>query len=43
MFVWRTLNEKIQWLKLYEHKDFHAIVEDKYEVRNYWKQFLLER
>ena len=35
----KTLNEKIQWLKLNERKDFHTIVADKYEVRKYWKQF----
>lgn len=31
----KTLNEKIQWLKLYEHKDFHTICADKYAVREW--------
>ena len=31
----KTLNEKIQWLKLNERKDFHTIVVDKFEVRNW--------
>ncbi|WP_163515715.1 ATP-grasp fold amidoligase family protein [Gelidibacter japonicus] len=30
-----TLNEKINWLKLYDRKDLHAIVADKYKVRAY--------
>lgn len=30
-----TLNEKIQWLKLYEHKDFHTTCADKYAVREW--------
>lgn len=30
-----TLNEKIQWLKLYEHKDFHTTCADKYVVREW--------
>lgn len=34
-----TLNEKIQWLKLYVHEDFHTVVADKYAVREYWKKF----
>lgn len=32
------LNEKIQWLKLYDHKDYYTICGDKYEVRNWLKQ-----
>lgn len=35
----KTLNEKIQWLKLNIHDDFHTVVADKYGVREYWKQF----
>ena len=35
----QTLNEKIQWLKLHDRKDFHTICADKYAVR----QFLSER
>ena len=31
----QTLCEKIQWLKLYERKDFHTICADKYAVREY--------
>ena len=31
----QTLNEKIQWLKLYDHKDFYTICADKYAVRSY--------
>lgn len=30
-----TLNEKINWLKLYNRKDLHTLVADKYKVRNY--------
>lgn len=35
----QTLNEKIQWLKLNVHDDFHTVVADKYRVREYLKQF----
>lgn len=31
-----TLNEKIQWLKLNERKDFHTICADKLTARQYW-------
>jgi hypothetical protein len=31
----KTLNEKMQWLKLYEHKDFHTLCADKYAARDY--------
>ena len=31
----QTLNEKINWLKLYDRKDLHTIVADKYKVRDY--------
>lgn len=35
----QTLNEKIQWLKLYVHEDFHTICADKYRCREVWKQY----
>ncbi|MCI8642037.1 MAG: glycosyl transferase [Lachnospiraceae bacterium] len=35
----RTLNEKLQWLKINVHDDFHTTLADKYAVREYWKQF----
>ena len=31
----QTLNEKIQWLKLFGFEDFHTICADKYRVREY--------
>ena len=31
----QTLNEKIQWLKLNSHKDFHTILADKYRARKW--------
>tara|TARA_R110002096_G_scaffold434436_1_gene655944 strand:- start:3290 stop:4231 length:942 start_codon:yes stop_codon:yes gene_type:complete len=31
----KTLNEKINWLKLYDRKDLHIIVADKFKVRDY--------
>lgn len=31
----KTLNEKIQWLKLNDHKDFYSVCADKYAVRQY--------
>lgn len=31
----KTLNEKINWLKLYDRKALHTIVADKYKVRAY--------
>lgn len=34
----QTLNEKIQWLKLNDHKDFNTICADKYAVRGYLEQ-----
>lgn len=33
-----TLNEKIQWLKIYGFEDFHTIVADKYRMREYLEQ-----
>ncbi|MGN1165388.1 MAG: ATP-grasp fold amidoligase family protein [Lachnospiraceae bacterium] len=32
----KTLNEKIQWLKLNDRKDFYTMVADKYAVRKYY-------
>lgn len=31
----QTLNEKIQWLKVYGYKSFHTICADKYRMREY--------
>ena len=31
----RTLNEKIQWLKLFDRKPIHTLCADKYQVRDY--------
>ncbi|WP_027126762.1 ATP-grasp fold amidoligase family protein [Gelidibacter mesophilus] len=31
----KTLNEKINWLKLYDRKDLHTTVADKFKVRSY--------
>lgn len=31
----RTLNEKIIWLKLFDHKPIHTLLADKYTVRKY--------
>lgn len=31
----KTYNEKIQWLKLYDHKDIYTKMVDKYEVKEY--------
>ncbi|MDR3286125.1 MAG: hypothetical protein LBT27_01610 [Prevotellaceae bacterium] len=33
----QTLNEKIQWLKLYDRKDFYTLCADKYAVRSFLK------
>lgn len=33
-----TLNEKIQWLKLYDRTELHPICADKYAVRDYIKE-----
>lgn len=33
----KTLNEKMLWLKLFVHKDFHTICADKFMVREYIK------
>lgn len=34
----KTLNEKMNWLKLYNRKNLHTIVADKYKVRDYVKE-----
>jgi len=34
----KTLNEKINWLKLNHRKDIHTIIADKYKVRSYIKE-----
>lgn len=34
----KTLNEKIQWLKLHDRTPLHTICADKYKVRNYVKE-----
>src|SRR5690606_6124591 len=33
----QTLNEKIQWLKLYDRTELHTICADKFSVRSYVK------
>ena len=35
----QTINEKIIWLKLNEHKDFHTVCADKYAAREYWRKY----
>lgn len=35
-----TYNEKLQWLKLYDHRPEYIIYSDKYAVREYYKQTL---
>lgn len=35
----KTLNEKIQWLKLTDRKEFHTVCADKLAVRDYWKKY----
>ncbi|WP_179347760.1 ATP-grasp fold amidoligase family protein [Winogradskyella pacifica] len=34
----QTLNEKINWLKLYNRKDLHTVIADKFKVRAYIKE-----
>jgi TupA-like ATPgrasp len=34
----RTLNEKLQWKKIYDKKSIYTLCADKYEVRNYIKK-----
>ncbi|WP_225036344.1 ATP-grasp fold amidoligase family protein [Winogradskyella sp. SM1960] len=38
-----TLNEKINWLKLYDRKDLHTTVADKFKVRDYIKSKIGEQ
>ena len=38
----KSLNEKVQWLKLNDYKDSYSQLADKYEVRNYIKKTLGE-
>lgn len=38
-----TLNEKIQWLKLYDRKDWYTDCADKYKVRDYLKSIVGEK
>lgn len=35
----KTLNEKLQWLKLNIHKDSYDLCSDKYLARSVWKQY----
>lgn len=35
----KTLTEKIQWLKLNVHENFHTICADKYAAREIWKKY----
>lgn len=39
----RTFNEKIQWLKLYDHNPIYPKLVDKYEVRQYVKDMIGEK
>ena len=39
----KTLNEKIQWLKINDHKPFYTVCADKLAVREFWKGFGEER
>jgi hypothetical protein len=34
----QTLNEKIQWLKVYGYEDFHTLCADKYRMREYLRK-----
>lgn len=34
----RTLNEKLQWLKIHDRKDYHAKLADKYAARDFIEQ-----
>lgn len=35
----QTLNEKLQWIKLHDRRDYLTQCADKYAARNIWKQF----
>lgn len=37
-----TFNEKLQWLKLYDHNDNYTMMVDKYKVRNYISEMIGE-
>ena len=39
----RYFNEKIQWLKLYDHNPIYSRLVDKYEVRQYVKDIMGEK
>ena len=39
----KTLNEKLQWLKIHDRKDYHAEFADKYAVREYIKNTFSEQ
>ena len=34
----KSVNEKLQWLKLYDRKDFNTLAADKYKVREFYKE-----
>lgn len=36
----KSYSEKLQWLKLYDHKDLYTALVDKYEVKNYVKKII---
>lgn len=35
----KTLNEKIQWLKLYDHDEYYTLCADKFEARKIWEKY----
>lgn len=39
----KTLNEKLQWLKLHDRKDIYAIMVDKYEAKKYVSKIIGEK
>lgn len=38
-----SMNEKIQWSKIYDYKDIHKVIADKYAVRQYVKDMVGEK
>ena len=36
----KSYSEKLQWLKLYDHKDLYTALVDKYEVKNYVEKII---
>ena len=38
-----TLNEKLQWMKLYDHRDEYVVMVDKYAVREYIRERIGEK